>query len=91
MTITPRLLQEKINTISDDIFEACQEMATIEERSGTAWLELRATCSTNAETEQKWKTTADGKRQGYLKWWIKGLQARRGAYILEYKANSGSY
>lgn len=89
MNLTPRALQEQINTISDEYFSLCQEMAEISERKGTAWLEMRSTCDTNAECDQQWNASADGKRENYLKWYLKGLSAKRSSLILEYKANNG--
>jgi hypothetical protein len=89
MALTPRELVEQINALSDEYFKLTQEMASISERSGTAWLELRKQCKTNAEADQQWHATADGRRENFLKWYLKGLQAKRGALILEHKSNSG--
>lgn len=91
MNLTPRQLQDSINQISDEYFAACQEMADIAERSGEAWLELRAKHKTNAETDQVWRTTADGKREAYLKWYIKGMEKKRGALMLEHRMAQPSW
>ena len=85
--MTPQILQQKINEISDEYFEVCQEMASISERHGAGWLEHRATCKTDNEAKMRWEATADGKREGYLKWYIKGLSAKRSALILEHRMN----
>lgn len=91
MAVTPRQLQDSLNAISEDLFAACQEMATIAEAKGTAWLELRKNCKTNAEADQTWDASEKGRRENYLKWWIKGLQAKRGAILQETRANSGTW
>ena len=91
MATTPKQLQESINTISDEFFAACQEMATIAEAKGTAWLSLRKNCKTNAEADQTWDASENGRRENYLKWYIKGLQAKRGALMMEHRANSGMH
>jgi len=90
MNITPHQLMEQINEISELYFEKCQEAAEIAERKGLVWLEMRKLYKTNAETDQAWDASADGRRENYLKWFIKGLQAKRGALILEHKLNQGS-
>jgi hypothetical protein len=89
MNLTPEQLQGAINAISEDLYESCQEMAQIAERKGVAWLELRAACKTNGEADKLWDASPDGRRENHLKWAIKGLQAKRGALILEHKSNSG--
>ena len=82
----PRDLVEDINTLADEYYKLSDELGQIAERSGTAWLELRKTCKTNAEADQLWNTTPDGRREAYLKFYLKGLeklmQARRLAYQL---------
>jgi hypothetical protein len=96
MSVTPRQLIEQINAVSDEFFELSQEAASIAERKGTAWLEIR--CSwidkngkplTNAETVKLWEASPDGRREAYLKIYLRGLQAKRGALILEHKMNQG--
>jgi hypothetical protein len=82
-------LIELINKVSDEFYAMSQELAAIAERKGTEWLRLRRGCKTNAEADQTWNATADGRREAYLKVYFKGLQAKRGALILEYKANAG--
>lgn len=89
MNLTPRALQDAINTISDEYYAACQEMADIAERKGTEWLVLRKSCKTNAECDQQWAATADGKNENRLKWLIKGMEKKRGALMLEHRANQG--
>ena len=93
-------LIEDINTVSDEYFALSQELAAIAERKGTSWLEIKHGYSldsnqkentplTNAETDQRWDATPDGRREAYLKIYLRGLQAKRGALILEYKSNAG--
>jgi hypothetical protein len=86
--ITPRQLIEQINILSDEYFRLAQEMAAISERSGTAWLELRKRCKTNAEADQIWKATPDGSREAYLKWYLRGLEKKRGSLVLEHQMNN---
>jgi hypothetical protein len=88
MKLTPAALQESLNAISDELFTCTQEAAQIAERTGVAWLELRKTCKTNAETDQIFAATKDGSRMAYLKWYIKGLSAKRGAILQEVKSNN---
>lgn len=88
--ITPALLTEQINKVSDEYFELSQELASIAERKGTAWLDMRKSCKTNAETEQLWAASPDGRRESYLKIYLKGLEKKRGALILEWKSNNGT-
>ena len=90
MKLTPRQLQDSLNEISEELFVKCQEMATIAEKKGTAWLLLRQNCKTNAEADQTWDASSDGRKENYLKWYIKGLQAKRGAILQETKANAGN-
>jgi hypothetical protein len=88
MTFTPLGLIEEINRIGDEFYQLSQEAAEIAARSGTAWLELRKECKTNAECDSKWKATPDGSREAYLKIYLRGLQAKRGALILEHRMNN---
>lgn len=90
MKLLPEQLIEEINRVSDEYFAMSQEMAEIAARSGIAWLELRKKCATNAEADQIWRTTVDGSREAYLKWYLKGLEKKRGALVLEHKANAGN-
>lgn len=90
MATTPAQLQEQLTVISDKLYEVSQEAATIAGRSGTAWLELRKTCKTNAEADHIFAATPDGSRMAYLKYYIRGLQAKRGAIKMEIQSNSGS-
>jgi hypothetical protein len=83
-------LIEQINIISDELYKVSQEMAEIAERKGYAWLELRKECKTNAECDARWDATPDGRRENYLKWYIRGCQAKRGALMLEFRANNGT-
>lgn len=89
--MTPAQLQEQLNKISDELYQACQEMAAIASAKGTRWLELRKDCKTNAEADQLWASSPAGIKEVYLKWHIKGLQAKRGAILQEVKSNNNSY
>lgn len=69
-------LSREIYTLSDEYYKCSIEMGEIAERSGTKWLELRADCKTDKEADRKWDTTADGKREAYLKFYLKGLEKK---------------
>ena len=79
-----------ISDLSEEYYSLCEEMGQLAERKGEAWLVLRKECKTNAECDQKWAATADGKRENYLKWFVKGLQAKRGSLILRLKSEQGT-
>lgn len=101
MNVTPAQLQEQFSKISQESFELHQELAEIEARSGTAWLEIKKTTATydgkniaahfatNAEVDKLYAATDDGKRAVYLKVYLKGLSHKRTAILSEIKANSG--
>ncbi len=88
MDITTRQLQDKINSVSKEFYEKSQELAEIAQNSGTQWLELRKGCKTNAEADQLWRASEIGSREAYLKIYLRGLQAKRGAMVLEQKMNN---
>ena len=88
--MTPEQLLQQIGTLSDEYYALCEEAGGIAERKGTAWLELRGECKTNAECDQKWAATADGKRENYLKYYLKGVSAKRSSLILRLKADTGT-
>ncbi len=88
--MTPQELLNKISVLSDEYYTVCEEAGQIAERKGYAWLELRKKCSTNAEADQLWAASADGRREAFLKYYIKGLSALRGSLILQLKADQGS-
>jgi hypothetical protein len=90
MSLSPRDLQDSLNKVSDELYERSQEAAEIAGRTGVAWLAIRKTCETNAEADQLFAATPDGSRMAYLKYYIRGLQAKRGALLQEVKANSGN-
>ncbi len=97
MNVTPAQLQEQFSKISQESFELHQELAEIEARSGTKWLEIKGTIMegrqknvTNAEVDKLYLATEDGKRAVYLKVYLKGLSHKRTAILSEIKANSGS-
>lgn len=80
-----------INEVSDEFYEKSMELAEIATRKASAWMEIRKVGSyTIAETDKIWEATEDGKREVYLRIYLRGLQAKRGALILEHKADSGS-
>lgn len=87
--MTPLEVSKKIYDLSNSYYNAAMEMAEIAEREGTAWLELRATCRTDSETNRKWSATADGKRSAYLKFYLKGLERKISAMKLELRMLTG--
>ncbi len=89
--MTPRALQEKLNAISDESYRLHQEMATIVERSAEAKLELMKTCGSGKEVDMRYAATADGRRESYLRVYLRGLSHLRTSIIQEVKANSGHF
>lgn len=87
--VTERALVADINQLSEEYYSLSQELAMIAERKATEWLSIRRGCKTNAETDHTWDATADGRREAYLKIYLKGLEKLRGARTLEFRANSG--
>ena len=90
MSTTPAQLQEKINLVSDEFYAKSQELADIAERKGTVMLDLIKEHKTRAAAEIYWDATPDGRRESYLKIYLRGLQAKRGAMVLEHKSNMGN-
>ena len=86
--MSEKLIQD-INVLAEEYYKLSQELAEISERKGTSWLELRKECKTNAETDQQWAASADGKREAYLKIYLKGLGSLKGAKTLAFKADRG--
>lgn len=82
-------LSKQISALSDDYYKASLEAGEISMREGTAWLELRAICKTDAETRHKWSVTADGKRMNYLKFYLKGLERKISALKMELRIMTG--
>ena len=70
MSVTPAQLQEQFSKISQESFELHQELAEIEARSGTKWLEIKrggkeselpddiTVTNIGGVTNAKWKITA---------------------------------
>lgn len=90
MNLTPAQLQKQINDTSDESFQLYQELAGIEERSTLVKIELMKTCKSGKEVEMRWNATDDGRREIYLKTYLRGLGHKRSALILEQKANNGN-
>ncbi len=90
MKLTPALLEQAIQEISEESFILHQELASIVERAATVKLGLMGTSKSGKEVEMKYAATDDGKREAYLKIYLKGLSHKRTALILEYKANQGT-
>jgi len=91
MTFTPRALQEKLTAISEESFEKHMELAGLVEKAADAKLELMKTCKNGKEVDMRYDATENGKRENYLKIYLKGLGHKRTALIYESKANSGSW
>lgn len=90
MKLTPSQLQEQLNQISEESFELHQELASLSARSADAKFALMATSKNGKEVDMKYAATEDGKREIYLKTFLKGLSHKRSAIIMEIKSNSGS-
>ena len=90
MKLTPEQLANELNRISDESFELHQELATLNARMDTLWLELRNICKTDKETDRMLGATPDGQRATYLKYYLRGLSNKRTALIEESKNNRGN-
>ena len=88
--LTPRQLQEELNKISDESYELHQELAELSMLAAEAKLELMKTCKNGKEVDMKYAATESGKRENFLKIYLKGLSHKRTAIIQETKANSGN-
>jgi hypothetical protein len=90
MKLTPRELEDSFRTISEESFALHQELAAIAERSGTSWLEIKAKNLTakNGEIDKLYAATDDGKREAFLKIYLKGLGHKRTQILSEIKANN---
>lgn len=91
MKLTPAQLQEQLNEISQESFEKHQELALLAERGAEARFELMKTSKNGKEVEMKYDASESGKREIYLKIYLKGLSHKRTAIIQELKANSGGH
>ena len=95
MNITPQKLTEDINRISEEYYRLSQELAEISGRKDIMWLEIRRDNSvqnkspSNGLVDKLWGATADGRREAYLRIYLRGLEKLRGARVLEHKANMG--
>jgi uncharacterized protein YxeA len=90
MKLTPSQLQEQLTAISEESYEKHQELADIVMRSADIKMQLMKESKSNAEVMMKYAATEDGKREAYLKIYLKGLGHKRTSIIQEVKANSGS-
>ena len=84
-----REITEQIYTLSDEYFKCSIEAGEIAERAAVAWLELRRDYKTNAETDKVWHTTADGRREQYLKYFLKGAEKRLSALRMKARLLTG--
>ena len=90
MNLTPRQLQEQLNKISDESYEKHQELAELSMQAADTKLELMKTCTSGKEVDMRYAATVAGKRENFLKIYLKGLSHKRTAIIQETKANSGN-
>lgn len=89
MSLTPRALQDKLNEISDESYEKHQELANLSSLAADAKLELMRTCKNGKEVDMRYAATENGKREEFLKIYLKGLSHKRTALIMESKSNAG--
>ncbi len=89
MNLTPRQLQDQLTAISDESYEKHQELAELSMLAAEAKLELMKTCKNGKEVDMKYAATENGKREEFLKIYLKGLSHKRTALIMESKANAG--
>lgn len=91
MNTTPRQLQEQLNAISEESFALHQEMAAIVERSADVKLDFLKDGMSGKEVDMRYAATPDGKREAFLKVYLRGLSHKRTAMIEESKANRGGF
>lgn len=87
--MTPLELSKQISELSESYYQASMQMGYIAERSGYGWMEVRKDCKTDAEAHKKWAMTADGKREAYLKWYLKGVEKKISALKMELRMLTG--
>lgn len=80
---------EEINKLSEEYYAASQELAGIGERKGPYMLELLKEHGSKPKADIHWRATADGKREEYLKAYLKGLGSLKQARVLTFKADRG--
>ncbi len=90
MKLTPRELQEQLDTISEESFVLHQELAGLNSKMDTMWLGLRKDCKTDKECDKKLGATPEGQRSTYLKYYLRGLANKRTALMEESKNNRGA-
>ncbi len=89
MNLTPKALEEEVERISNESYELHQELADIVQHSAATKMELMKTSKNGKEVDMKYNATAYGRREAYLKIYLKGLSHKRTSLIMEYKANAG--
>lgn len=87
------MLSEELLRLSEGYQEASVELAGILSKKDTEWLELRKACSTDKECDRRWGASEGGKRESYLRYFLKGLEKRMSAIrahlrILEHEARN---
>lgn len=91
MKLTPQQLQEQLNEISDESFAKHQELALLVQNGAMIKLGLMKTCKSGKEVDMNYAAMEEGKREAYLKIYLKGLSHKRTAILQEIKSNSGSW
>ncbi len=87
--MNPIEISRLISELSDSYYKASLEAGEIASRSGLGWLELRQTCKTDGECNRRWLASADGKREAYLKYYLKGVEKKVSALKLELRILTG--
>lgn len=87
--MNPIELSRQISELSEDYYKSSLEMGEIASRSGLGWLEMRRTCKTDGECHRRWATTADGQREAYLKYYLKGVEKKISALKMELRILTG--
>lgn len=91
MNVTPRQLQEQLTKISDESFALHQELADLVGKAADIKIDLLTTCKNGKEVEMRFEATDTGKRIAFLKIYLRGLTAKRGALLEESKSNRGGF
>lgn len=91
MKLTPRQNEEALLAISDESYRLHQELAELSMKSADSKFEIMKTGANGKKVDMLYAATEDGKRENYLKIYLKGLSHKRTALIEESKANRGGF
>lgn len=76
---SPRELSEEQLQLSSEYQTASTEAGEIASKKDLEWLALRKTCDSDKECDRRWGATPEGRRETYLRFYMKGLEKRMSA------------